>query len=140
MELGYNYFLTTGRGIWLYLYRVIEGWSRKTVAWNFAEQDDPAIAADLVSWAFLRERISKSRRQPLVLHSDNGNAMLAATIGSWLEGLGVLRSFSSLRLPNENPLFLVVIPNGEIPAGLPKSSIHLQVSHLSVVGIVGRLE
>ncbi len=44
------------------------------VAWDVAEQKDPAIAADLVSRACIRERISKGRQQPLILHADNGNA------------------------------------------------------------------
>ena len=44
------------------------------VAWDAAEREDPAIAADLVSRGYLRERISKERWQPLILHADNGNA------------------------------------------------------------------
>ncbi len=44
------------------------------VAWDVAEREDPSIAAELVSRACLRERISKGRKQPLVLHADNGNA------------------------------------------------------------------
>ena len=69
-----TYLPTTVRGIWLYLYLVIDVWSRKVVAWDVDEREDPAIAADLVSRACLRERISKGRKQPLVLHADNGNA------------------------------------------------------------------
>jgi len=69
-----SYLPTTVRGIWLYLYLVIDIWSRKVVAWDVAEREDPAIAADLVSRACLRERISKGRQQPLILHADNGNA------------------------------------------------------------------
>ena len=94
---------TTVRGIWLYLYLVIDVWSRKVVAWDVAEREDPAIAADLVSRAGLRERISKRRRQPLILHADNGNAMRAATLESRLEELGVLRLFSRPRVSNDNP-------------------------------------
>ena len=44
------------------------------VAWDVAELEDPAIAADLVSRACLRERISKGRKQLLIFHADNGNA------------------------------------------------------------------
>ncbi len=88
---------TTVRGIWLYLYLVIDVWSRKVVAWDVAEREAPAIAADLVSRACLRERISKRRRQPLILHADNGNPMRAATLENRLEELGVLRSFSLFR-------------------------------------------
>ena len=49
------------------------------------------------------KRISKGRRQPLILHADNGNAMRAATLESRLEELGVLRSFSRPRVSNDNP-------------------------------------
>jgi len=98
-----TYLPTTVRGIWLYLYLVIDVWSRKVVAWDVAEREDPAIAADLVSRACLRERISRRRQQPLILHADNGNAMRAATLESRLEELGVLRSFSRPRVSNDNP-------------------------------------
>jgi transposase InsO family protein len=98
-----TYLPTTVRGIWLYLYLVIDVWSRKVVAWDVAEREDPAIAANLVSRACLRERISKGRRQPLILHADNGNAMRAATLESRLEELGVLWSFSRPRVSNDNP-------------------------------------
>jgi putative transposase len=98
-----TYLPTTVRGIWLYLYLVIDVWSRKVVAWDVAEREDPAIAADLVSRACLRERISKGRKKPLILHADNGNAMRAATLESRLEELGVLRSFSRPRVSNDNP-------------------------------------
>ncbi len=70
----------------LYLYLVIDVWSRKVVAWDVAEREDRAIAADLVSTACLREeRISKGRKQPLVLHAENRYAMRAATLYNRLE-------------------------------------------------------
>ena len=76
------YLPTTVRGIWLYLYLVIDVCSRKVVAWDVAEREDPAIATDLMSRACLRERYcctegsaySKGRKQPLLLHADNGIA------------------------------------------------------------------
>ena len=48
-------------------------------------------------------RLQRWRRQPLILHADNGNAMRAATLESRLEELGVLRSFSRPRVSNDNP-------------------------------------
>jgi transposase InsO family protein len=98
-----TYLPTSVRGVWLYLYLVIDVWSRKVVAWDVAEREEAQIAADLVSRACLRERISKSRPRPLILHADNGNAMRAATLESRLEELGVLRSFSRPRVSNDNP-------------------------------------
>jgi putative transposase len=94
---------TSVRDVWLYLYLVINVWSRKVVAWDVAEREDPKIAADLVSRACLRERISKGRPHPLILHADNSNAMRAATLESQLEELGGLRSFSRPRVSNDNP-------------------------------------
>jgi putative transposase len=65
------------RGAWLYLYLVIDVWRRKVVAWDVAARDVAQIAADLVGRACVRERISQGRRQPLILHADNGIAMQA---------------------------------------------------------------
>jgi putative transposase len=98
-----TYLPTTVRGVWLYLYLVIDVWSRKVVTWDVAEREDPTIAADLVSRACLREKIIKRRRQPLIFHADNGNAMRASTLESRLEELVVLRSFSQPRVSNDNP-------------------------------------
>jgi putative transposase len=98
-----TYLPTSVRGVWLYLYLVIDVWSRKVVAWDVADREEAQIAADLVSRACLRERISKGRPQPLILHVDNGNAMRAAILESRLEELGVLRSFSRPRVSNDNP-------------------------------------
>jgi transposase InsO family protein len=98
-----TYLPTSVRGVWLYLYLVVDVWSRKVVAWDVAEREDAQIAADLVSRACLREWISRRRPQPLILHADNGNAMRAATLESRLEELGVLRSFSRPRVSNDNP-------------------------------------
>jgi putative transposase len=93
---------TSVRGVWRYLYFVIDVCSRKVVAWDVAEREDAAVAADLVSRACIRERISKGRTQSLVLHADKGNAMRAATLESQLEELGILRSFSRPRVGNDN--------------------------------------
>jgi transposase InsO family protein len=106
-----TYLPTTVRGVWLYLYLVIDVWSRKVVAWDVAEVESAEIAAELVQRACLKERYCRPRgfgsrqshQQPLILHADNGNAMRAATLESRLEELGVLRSFSRPRVSNDNP-------------------------------------
>ncbi len=98
-----SYLPTNVKGIWLYLYLVIDAWSLKIVAWDVEEKEDPKIAAKLVTRACLRERISHCRQQPLILHADNGNAMQAAMLEARLEELGILRSFSRPRVSNDNP-------------------------------------
>jgi putative transposase len=93
----------------IYIYLMIDVWSRLprhrhyVVASYVIEREDPAIAADLVARAFLRERISKGRKQPPILHADNGNAMCAAAVETRLDKLGVFRSFSFPRFFNDTP-------------------------------------
>ena len=89
--------------MWLSLYLVIDVRSRKAVAWAVAEREDPAIAADLVSRAYVSYRITKGRKQPLLLHADNGNAMRAVTLERRLKEQGFLRSFSRPMVSNDNP-------------------------------------
>jgi putative transposase len=91
-----TYLPTSVRGVWLYLYLVVDVWSRKIVAWDIAEREDAQVAADLISRACIKERISKRRQQRLILHADNGSAMRAATLEVRLEELGV-------RVSNDNP-------------------------------------
>lgn len=102
---------TTVRGAWLYLYFVVDVWSRKVVAWDLAEVESAEIAADLVQRACLKERYrrpsgfgsNQCHQPPLILHADNGNAMRGATLESRLEEMGVLRTFSRPRVSNDNP-------------------------------------
>lgn len=89
--------------IWLYLILVIAAWSRKVVACDVGEREDPAIAAVLVSKACLSELISKDRKQQPILYSDIGNAQRSATQEIRLEELGVLSSFSRPLLRKDNP-------------------------------------
>jgi putative transposase len=74
---------------------------------------------DLLSRACLRERISKGRSQPLILHTDNGNAMRAATLESRLEELGVLRSFFRPRVSNDNPYSESLFRTAKYQSGYP---------------------
>jgi len=134
-----TYLPTTVRGIWLYLYLVIDAWSRKVVAWDVDERENPAIAADLVSRACLREWISKTRKQPLILHADNGNAMRAATLESRLEELGLLRSFSRPRVSNDNPYSESLFRTVKYRPHYPPQTICRQRPGLSVGRQVRRL-
>jgi hypothetical protein len=117
--------------VWLYLYLVIDVWSRKVVAWDVADREEAQIAADLVSRACLPERISKGRPQPLILHADNGNAVAAGfreaiaggrpgipTGGAW--GTQV---FLQTKGQQRQPLLGIAFPHLEIPAGLPPAAI-----------------
>ena len=98
-----SYLPTSVKGNWLYLYLVMDVWSRKVVGWDVESSEDPKLAANLIARDCLRERITRRCKQPLILHADDSNEIRAATLEVRLEELGVLRSFSRPRVSNDNP-------------------------------------
>ena len=94
-------------------------------------------SADLAGGAYLRERISKVRRQTLILHADNGNVLRPTSLESRLKELGVLRSFSRPRVSNDNPtrrLCSAQVPSGLSQTALPQPGRALRLR----VRLVGR--
>jgi len=89
------------RGIYLYLYLVLDIFSRKIVGWEVHEYESGDLAAALVEQAILRERCP--RGSPLVLHSDNGSPMKSQILQLKLKELGIESSYSRPRVSNDNP-------------------------------------
>jgi putative transposase len=71
-------------------------------AWDVDEREDPAIAANVVSKAWIRERINKTRKEPLILHDENSKDVRAAKLERRLGELGVLWSFPRPRVSNDD--------------------------------------
>jgi transposase InsO family protein len=87
------------RGLFYYLYLIMDLYSRKIVAWEIHEAEASDLAARLIRKACLAEGITT---QPLVLHSDNGSPMKGASMLETLRCLGVTSSFSRPRVSNDN--------------------------------------
>ena len=87
------------RGLFYYLYLIMDLYSRKIVAWEIHECESSDLAARLIRKACLAEGIVA---QPLVLHSDNGSPMKGASMLETLRRLGVTSSFSRPRVSNDN--------------------------------------
>lgn len=87
------------RGLFYYLYLILDLYSRKIVAWEVHECETSDLAARLIRKACLAEGIAT---QPLVLHSDNGSPMKGASMLETLHRLGVTPSFSRPRVSNDN--------------------------------------
>lgn len=85
-------------GIFLYAYMIIDVWSRAIVGWEVHEREDPELAADLFRRLALKKNVKGIR-----LHSDNGNAMKAATMIMMLYKLGIIPSYSRPRVSDDNP-------------------------------------
>lgn len=88
------------KGKFLYLYMMIDIFSRKIVAWQVHDRECSTLASELVAEACYVEAV---HRDELVLHSDNGSPMKGATLRATLEKLGVMASFSRPSVSNDNP-------------------------------------
>jgi len=88
------------KGLYYRLYLIIDLFSRKIVGWDIWETEDAKHAKELLKKAVLNEKIQGA---PLVLHSDNGSPMKAATFQVLLEKLGIQSSYSRPRVSNDNP-------------------------------------
>lgn len=88
------------KGDYYKLYLILDMFSRLIVAYEVWETEKAQYAEQLIRRAALTQGI---QGRPLVLHSDNGSPMKAATFQATLERLGVLSSFSRPRVSNDNP-------------------------------------
>ena len=89
------------RGMYYYLYLILDIYSRKVVGWEVEVEESGEHGAALVQRTALREGIAR-QRQPLVLHADNGSPMKSATLLATLQWLGVQPSHSRPRVSNDN--------------------------------------
>lgn len=95
-----TYMSTDIKGLFFYLYLVMDIYSRKIVGWQVHTNEASALAADLMRDICRQENIP---RQQVILHSDNGSPMKGATLLATLQELGVMPSFSRPSVSNDNP-------------------------------------
>lgn len=88
------------KGLFFYLYLIVDLYSRKIVGWEVYECESADYAAEVVRRAVLAERCID---QPLVLHADNGSPMKGETLLATLYRLGIATSYSRPRTSNDNP-------------------------------------
>ena len=95
-----TYLRSVVRGVYFYLYMVVDIWSRRIVAWEVHDRECGQIAAAMV------ERICQDnpRSGKLVwLHPDNGAPMKSAALLATLHRLDIRASFSRPSVSNDNP-------------------------------------
>jgi transposase InsO family protein len=95
-----TYLATTVKGLYFYLYLILDVFSRKIVGWEIYAEESADHAAKTFHKAHLREGIGIKN---LILHSDNGSPMKGATMLGMLQKLGVVPSFSRPSVSNDNP-------------------------------------
>lgn len=109
-------------GGWLYLYLILDVYSRKIVGFEVHEDDDCDHAARLVRRTALAEGIhAKPRDERPVLHGDNGATLKATTVLAMLWWLGVKPSYSRPRVSDDSAfvesLFRTAKYRPEFPTG-----------------------
>jgi transposase InsO family protein len=95
-----TYLRTPVRGAFVYLYLMLDVWSRKVVGWAVHDVESAECAAALFLAICRAQRLDPTG---IVLHADNGGPMKGATMVATLERLGVLASFSRPSTSNDNP-------------------------------------
>jgi len=95
-----SYLPTQVRGLYFYLYFIMDIYSRKIVGWSIHESESSQHAAQLMKQACLDEKVKPLQ---LVLHADNGASMKGLTMLAMLQELGVVPSFSRPSVSDDNP-------------------------------------
>jgi len=85
---------------YVYLYVVMDVFSRYVVGWMVAERECQQLARQLVSEACARHGIGPDQ---LTLHADRGSAMTSGSLTELLTDLGVAKSHSRPHVSNDNP-------------------------------------
>jgi len=95
-----TYLPTLVRGLFFYLYLMLDIYSRKIVGWQVQERESSEHAAALLAEVCVREGIEAAQ---VNLHADNGSPMKGATMLAMMQYLGVVPSFSRPAISNDNP-------------------------------------
>ena len=95
-----TYLHSSVRGLFFYLYMIVDVWSRKVIAAQVFAEESMEHSSMLMAHACM---IHGVQPRDLVLHSDNGGPMKGATMLATLHKLGVIPSFSRPSVSNDNP-------------------------------------
>jgi transposase InsO family protein len=112
-----TYLRSPVRGVFFYLYLVLDIFSRKVVAHEVNDAESAEIASDLMELAYESEEVV---RDALVLHADNGGAMKGSTMLATLQRLGVVASFSRPSVSDDNPFAEAIFRTLKYRPGYPK--------------------
>lgn len=99
-----SYLMTHQKGVYLYLYLLLDEWSRKTIQWRVAWQQTAEESRLLLEGGLVEENIldlPEDQRPELI--NDRGRQMKAKPIRRLCEDHGMPQLFARPRTPNDNP-------------------------------------
>lgn len=91
---------TTEKWVYLYLYVVLDIFSRAVVGWMVAEKETAALASRLIEETSAKQDV---RPGTLVLHADRGTQMTSKTLAQLLADLDIGASHSRPQVSDDNP-------------------------------------
>jgi putative transposase len=98
-----SYLLTMVPGVYLYLYALLDEYSRKVVAFRISWHCVHQEGKELVEEGIEREGLTPEQVALLTLFNDRGTQMKAKPFKKFLEELGISQKFARPRTPNDNP-------------------------------------
>ncbi len=99
-----SYLRTLVSGIFLYLYVLMDEYSRKVVAFRVSWHLTHKEGMELIEDGLSKEHLKKEQIDEILsLYNDRGVQMKAKPFMKMLEGLGISQKFSRPRTPNDNP-------------------------------------
>lgn len=88
------------KGIWYYLYVILDIYSRYVVGWMVAEGESAALAERLIEETCQKQGIVPGQ---LTIHADRGSSMKSKPVAMLMVDLGVAKSHSRPRVSDDNP-------------------------------------
>ena len=88
------------KGVYYYLYAIIDIYSRYVVGWMIAEVESAELAEQLIVESCAKQGVQQAQ---LTIHADNGGPMVAKTVAILLADLGVTKSHSRPHVSDDNP-------------------------------------
>ncbi len=98
-----SYLKTTVSGTFLYLYALLDEYSRKVIAFRISWYMNHEEGKELVDEGIEREGLTPEQVALLTLFNDRGTQMKAKGFRKFLEELGISQRFARPRTPNDNP-------------------------------------
>jgi len=98
-----SYLRTFVFGTFLYLYVLLDEYSRKVIAFRISWNLSYAEGKELVDEGIEKEGLSEEQVALLELVNDRGAQMKAKPFKTFLTGLGITQLFARPRTPNDNP-------------------------------------
>lgn len=119
------------RGLYFFLYLVLDLWDRSIVGWAVHEQESSEHSAQL-----FRSMAREYDFDGVYVHQDNGGATKGGTLPALFYSLGIIPSFSRPRVSDDNPFSESLFSTLKRSIGYPKSFETIDAARRWVAGFV----